>query len=603
MKTIFAQKKWVGYLCIMLVVLALFGTKLLYSVDVKLQDRLFKDQGLKEPAIAVIGIDQKSLSKLGPFQYWTRQTMADAIRILNRDPENKPAVIGLDVVYTGASNDKAADDALAKAAAEGGNVVAAAMATYGDTLAGGSGNNLFAKKAVIEYETPYEALEKSCHVGFVNTTLDKDGVVRYAYPSLTFQGQTMDSFSRVILEQYLQKKSLPIPVDKDNRFYISYTCEPDEYYGGDGAGNSFSDIFDPDFDPALFADSIVLIGPFASGLMDSYFTPMNPQTPMNGVEIHANIIQMILEENYKSAVPDWVQALILLLVLALCIGLFHVLDIRVSLGILVLFVAADLFLTRLLFQHGYILSILYTLLAVVLLYVYEVAYGYITERMEKQKIKDTFKKYVDPKLVDKLIISGEANSNAVGTKRHIAVLFVDVRGFTPMAEALKDQPETVVKILNDYLELTSSAVFDNGGSVDKFIGDATMALFNGFVPLDDYVFKAVKAAWDIVQGSTAVNASILEKYGVNVGFGVGVNCGEAIVGNLGPSFRKDYTAIGDTVNTSARLESNAKAAQVLISKEVRDQLDGRINTISLGEITMKGKEPMEIFELTGIINL
>ncbi|MCL2456314.1 MAG: adenylate/guanylate cyclase domain-containing protein, partial [Defluviitaleaceae bacterium] len=139
------------------------------------------------------------------------------------------------------------------------------------------------------------------------------------------------------------------------------------------------------------------------------------------------------------------------------------------------------------------------------------------------------------------------------------------------------------------------------GSVDKFIGDATMALFNGFVPQDDYEFRAVKAAWEIVEGATDVNASIKEKYGVDVGFGVGVNSGEAIVGNLGPSFRKDYTAIGDVVNTAARLESNSKRSQVLISGHLYEKVKDRVSAESIGAIPLKGKsEQLEVYAVTGI---
>ena len=128
-----------------------------------------------------------------------------------------------------------------------------------------------------------------------------------------------------------------------------------------------------------------------------------------------------------------------------------------------------------------------------------------------------------------------------------------------------------------------------------------MALFNGFVNLDDYVYKAVKAAWDMVEGAAAVNEAIKTKYGIDIGFGVGIHCGSAIVGNLGPSFRKDYTAIGDTVNTAARLESNAERSQVLISREVYDLLGDRIEAESIGEIPLKGKSvPLEVFALTGV---
>ena len=128
-----------------------------------------------------------------------------------------------------------------------------------------------------------------------------------------------------------------------------------------------------------------------------------------------------------------------------------------------------------------------------------------------------------------------------------------------------------------------------------------MALFNGFVPLDDYVYQSVKAAWEIVQKADKFNEHIRQDYGVDLGFGIGVHCGEAIVGNLGPSFRKDYTAIGDTVNTAARLESSAKPSQVLISKDIYDILGDRIDVESIGAIPLKGKSlPVEIYALTGV---
>ena len=128
-----------------------------------------------------------------------------------------------------------------------------------------------------------------------------------------------------------------------------------------------------------------------------------------------------------------------------------------------------------------------------------------------------------------------------------------------------------------------------------------MALFNGFVAQDDYVYKAVKAAWEMVEGAAAINKSIKDRLGVDIGFGVGVHCGEAIVGNLGPAFRKDYTAIGDAVNVAARLESNAERSSVYLSYDVYDLLKERIEVESIGALQMKGKaEPMEVFKLKGL---
>ena len=227
--------------------------------------------------------------------------------------------------------------------------------------------------------------------------------------------------------------------------------------------------------------------------------------------------------------------------------------------------------------------------------------AYLENKERMTRLRNVFNKYVDPKLVDILIESDEAEMDEVGKKKHIAVLFVDVRGFTPMSEAMRDTPETIVHTLNEYLELTSTAIFDNGGSVDKFVGDSTMALFNGFVPLEDYIYKAVKSAWDIVKGATKLNESIKEKYNVDIGFGVGVHCGEAIVGNLGPSFRKDYTAIGDMVNTAARIESNAGHEQVFVSRDVYEAVKDRVTAESIGAIPLKGKSiPLEVFSVTNV---
>ena len=166
-------------------------------------------------------------------------------------------------------------------------------------------------------------------------------------------------------------------------------------------------------------------------------------------------------------------------------------------------------------------------------------------------------------------------------------MFVDIRGFTPMSESLK--PEQVVEILNEYLSLTTNAIFQNGGTLDKFVGDATMAVFNAPFDLEDYVYKAVCTARDIAAGSAELEKKLMERFGKTVSFGIGVNCGEAVVGNIGCEYRMDYTAIGDTVNTAARLESNAKAGQILISEAVYEAVKDRLEVTEVGVIPLKGK--------------
>ena len=199
----------------------------------------------------------------------------------------------------------------------------------------------------------------------------------------------------------------------------------------------------------------------------------------------------------------------------------------------------------------------------------------------------TFKKYVASQVVDELAKDDNFKTRLGGEKRPVAVLFVDIRGFTPLSESL--MPEQVVKILNEYLALTTASILQNNGMLDKFIGDATMAVFNAPLDLDDYVFRAVQTALDMRKGSEKLAQNLQEQFGKTVSFGIGVNCGEAVVGNIGCEFRMDYTAIGDTVNTAARLESRAKPGEILISQAVYDTVKDRILAEEVGPMELKGK--------------
>jgi adenylate cyclase len=592
MKVKTTRRKLILSAVVSALLLLVFGLDLLSFLEHRVQDAAYQKPSATNPEIVVFGIDEEALARFGPFQQWSRKVMAEAINILNSDEENKPAVIAIDVMFTEIGADKEADAVLTAAAEAGGNVILASAATIGQDLA--------LRKVIVSYQKPFPELARHTRYGLINGTADTDGIMRNALVQMTFDGETLYSFPYEIYRAYTGAGQDDYWLDYYET-HLAYTGRPGDYYGTEGMGVSFSYIFDDDFEPDFFAGSIILIGPFATGLNDGYYTPMSSDTLMNGVEIHANAVQMFVEGNHKQPLPLWICWAILIVFVAAGMIIAEFMDVRWLLVIFAVLGVGYYFLAAWMYDKGYILFLLYPLAALVVTYIYQLIYGYIINAVEKTRLRATFKKYVDPELVDKLIESGEANSDSVGQRRHIAVMFVDVRGFTPMTEALRDEPETIVQTLNEYLELTSSAVFNNGGSVDKFVGDATMALFNGFVPLDDYVYKAVKAAWDIVKGADKVNKSIKEKYNIDIGFGVGVNCGDAIVGNLGPSFRKDYTAIGDTVNTAARLEANALREQVLISKDVYEAVSDRVTAESIGEIPLKGKIiKLEVFAVTDV---
>ena len=564
-------------------------------LEYRLQDAAFQQYGLRHPDIMIVGVDEFTLSEFGFFEHWSRQRMAEAINILNSDPDFRPAVIAFDFLFTEPGLLPGADDALIDAVRNSDNVVMASFFDVGIDRA-----TLSLEEVILNHLRPFPDLLPYVRYGPVNGTTDTDGVKRSAMLRENFRGEIVYSFPVVIARTYAEYWGFELEADFINTHfetYIRYTDVPGSFFD-----LSFADIFEPWFDPVMYAGAIVMIGPFAAGMQDHYAVPISHDETMHGVEIHANVVQMLLDGVFKQHVDDWLGLLIVAVLLLLAMAIGELLDIRIALVIFVVMGVGYYFAALQIYQQGYVLPLLTPLLAIAIVFLYQLVYEYVLQALEKGRLRSTFKKYVDPKLVDALIESGEADSNEVGRKKHIAVLFVDVRGFTPMTEALRDTPEKVVEILNEYLELTSSAVFNNGGSVDKFIGDATMALFNGFVPQEDYIYKAVKAAWDMVLGAEAVNKSIKERLGIDIGFGVGVHCGEAIVGNLGPSFRKDYTAIGDTVNTAARLESSSSRSQVLISDDVYKVLEGRIEAESIGEVKLKGKsEPMEVYKLTSVL--
>lgn len=220
--------------------------------------------------------------------------------------------------------------------------------------------------------------------------------------------------------------------------------------------------------------------------------------------------------------------------------------------------------------------------------------------MQRRRVKDTFSRYMEPEVVDTLLREGVNDEDLRGRSTEIAVLFVDIRGFTSLSEQL--EADQVVEILNRFLTLTSQAVQQNGGTLDKFIGDCTMAFWGAPRPCEDKAYRACRAAMDMMESVKEFEAFTKSIYGQEVAFSVGIHLGTAVVGSFGSPTRKDYTAIGDTVNTASRLEAQAPAGQVYISRAVADRLGDRGRYTSLGsDIHLKGKaREMEILTLDGL---
>ncbi len=583
-----------GALIIMILALAGLADRL----DQWIQDTVYQRAKSLDGQIVVIGIDDEALNRLGSYGTWDRHIMARALEALNSDPERKPAVTAIDTLYTG-QTDPDADEHLVKAAKELGDVVVASFGVLGDKIIERSDGSLaYDHYDVLSYEEPFEGLRKVTRQGHINAQYDTDGIMRHALLYIE-PDERVYSMAYETASVYMKKKGLAIgqpPVDARGRFFVAYSAEPGGYYDG----YSVADLIDGKIDPGYYEGKIVLIGPYAVGLQDAYFTPIEPAEQMYGVEFQANVIQQLTENNYKKEMPSLLQGLILLFICFAALYFFT--DSKplysglACAAITILSVGGAV----LLYNMGTVMHPLWIPLGIVISYLVSIGVHYFKAATQRQQITRTFERYVAPEIVKDILKEG-TDSLALGGKTcDIAVLFVDVRGFTTMSERL--DPEKVVFILNRYLEMASDCVDRNHGTLDKFVGDAMMAFWGAPLSQEDPVYNAVKTAKEIVDGAQRVSDELKNDIGEELRVGVGVNYGPAVVGNMGAERHMDYTAIGDTVNTAARLEANAPGGTVYISRSVADELGDRITYTSLGDtIRLKGKaEGFEVLKLETI---
>ena len=598
------RKKWLRKLLAALLcaaaVTALAASGWLAAADGAVSDRLYQRRGSPDGEIVVVGMDSRAVDAFGPMP-WPRDIMAQAIMTLNdAPPEDRPAVIGLDVLYTGSSGDPDADAFLTEAAAEGGNVVVAAAATFDSRLVRDGDDFYMDERAVVAWDGPFEALEENVGVGHINQMLDRDGVMRHALLWVDVPGKgRIPAFARVLYERWCEASDTTptkAPETESGFFYLPFTGAPGDYY----EGISVLDLVEGTVPSDFFGGKIVLIGPYTMGMQDEYHTSADHAASMYGVEIQANVIEAFRAGFHPREAGEAGQLVLLFAVCALSLLFFLDRRIRFALPVWLAVCLAWIVACRLLYSGGYVLHALWVPLGVTLLFIVSVAVNYVRASRERKQIRQTFGHYIDPAVMHQLLEQGSGALELGGKTYDIAVLFVDIRGFTSMSEAL--DPPTVVEIINRYLTLTTECIMKNHGTLDKFVGDCTMAFWNAPVPQPDAVYLACRAAMDMVEGSKALGEELQARFGRTVSFGVGVNWGPAVIGNIGAPKRMDYTAIGDTVNTASRLESNAPGGTILISRVVADILGSRASVTSLGDsIKLKGKaEGFEVLTLDAL---
>ena len=563
-------------------------------LDLNAKDLLYQQPRGTNGEIKIIAIDDSDESRavLGNYGTWKRDVYARVIEALG----DYPAVISLDIMLLG-ELDAQTDAQLIEACRKSGKVVAAEYINYSAQYEKDADGNGYINYAHID-SVSKPIIEDCAELGFVNVAVGDDGVLRNLKLTESYDGSIMQHLAYRTYTRYCEVTGTPEKtpaLDKAGRMWIDYAGRPHDY-----EFIPITNILDGSVDPRAFRDCIVFVGAYALGLRDEYDIP-NSADQMFGVEINANIVQALMDGRTPVPADTLISSLLCAVIAAAIFYATGILSVRISTPLFIASVLLWCGACFLLWQSGTITPLIYTPIFAALAYVTEIVFNYIAETMEKRRIMSAFRKYVAPQVVENIARSGNYKINLGGERKHIAVLFVDIRGFTTMSESL--EPEQVVDIVNTYLNLTTNSIFANEGTLDKFVGDATMAVFNAPFDLDDYVFRAVKTAMDIVAGSAAIEEKFMAKYGKSVGFGVGVNCGDAVVGNMGCDFRMDYTAMGDTVNTAARLEANAKRGQILISSDVYDRVKDRITAEPIGEIPLKGKSVgVFVWSVTGMRN-
>ena len=567
--------------------------KILDAVDLSLSDRLYQQPVAVDGNIVIIKIDEKALDRYGVYQDWNRKKVAEVIEKLNQSGDRKPAVIAVDILYSSKTAPKA-DEALVGAMED--NVVMACAAAFDSGFVENGTGFIHNSFQLIFYEEPFDELKSFSETGHINAMRDTDGVLRHHLLSFDLpDGTLVPSMALKVALKYNENLELP-EVSNHGFWYLPYSKKPSDF-----EAISILDVLDGKVSADYFEGKIVLIGPMASGLQDSYITAIDHAKEMYGVEYQANAISALLDGNFKKKVSDNLQLIVLFILLFVACIVFYGVKTKLSFIPWLLLVFGWIAMCRLLYEQGFILHVVYVPLGVTIFYIGSVAVHAVRENRKRRQITRTFERYVAPEIVKELIDKEDEALKLGGKSCDIAVLFVDIRGFTTMSEKLS--PETVVEILNQYLTLISECILKYNGTLDKYVGDAVMAFWGAPLPQDDYVMNSAKAAMDMASGAKELSEKLEKQYGQKLAFGIGINLGKAVVGNIGSPRRMDYTAIGDTVNTAARLEANAPGETIYISKAVADSLNGRIIATPLSNPPkLKGKKDgFEILTLDKIL--
>jgi adenylate cyclase len=582
--------------------------------------------------VVIIDIDGRSLNKLGAFQQWPRTYWAKAVEILEK---GNARMIALDVLFDRSNRFPEEDGQFIQAVKAYGRVFNSIALSLSD--ADNFLESMPSEPAGLEaerfrlslpddllYNLPMldriepeftGLLNAGAGIGSVNLTPDNDGISRRVplfmrfndrvYPTLATAmalaelgaGKILYHSDRGEVEIETARNSpLKIPLDDKSKILIYYhgPFQTFRYI-------PFFSLISEQVPIEYFNNKVVIIGASAPGLSDLRSTPWQPSFP--GVEVHANVFHQIMNRHFIRELSGE-QQFLFIMALGILAGLLFTFLRPLGGGISgvvfygLVFIAAWLAFA---FQFLWI-PLIAPFLTILLTYTVHYAYRYVVEERDKREIKKIFAHYVSPGVVEELLKKPEMIKLG-GEKKVGTVLFSDLAGFTALAAV--HPPEEVVKLLNAYLTEMSHIVLDNHGTLDKYEGDAIMAIFGAPVEIENHALAACKTAMQMQQSLEKMREDWKRRKLPELHQRIGINSGEMVIGNMGSDIRFDYTAIGDSVNLGARLESANKlyGTGILISDATFQIVKDQVVVRQLDLLRVRGKqEPVKVYELIAMKN-
>ena len=439
-------------------------------------------------------------------------------------------------------------------------------------------------------------------IGVNVTSPEPDAVVRKMpvliringkiYPSMILENVRLLNGSERIkviakehgIDEVLVSKKAGIPVNHNAEMYISY-ADPGKY-----VNMSATDVITGNFNENKIKNRIVVVGLDAAGLSVLKYTPHGLTTDQN---ISAQALDTLLTGKYLLRTPqaDTYEIVFMAFLLLLLIILLPRMGVLLSVPILLFVetgVAYGAFLAYA--NRGFLVDPSWIMLSVFLIWSHSTYNNFATQSRLRKQIKKQFEHYLDPGMVKKLQ-KDPSLLKLGGETRNMTFLFCDIRGFTPISEQYKGNPAGLTKLINRFLTRMTDVIISNGGTIDKFMGDCIMAFWNAPIENKQHRELAVKSALEMTKALKQLNNVLVAEGLPQINIGIGINTGEALVGNMGSEQRFDYSVIGDAVNLASRLESSSKTLgkTIVIGEETRKTIENNFNFEYIDSIMVKGK--------------